>query len=375
MDKRPADPARILFLFSDTGGGHRSAAEAIIEAIQLEYPGAVACEMVDFFKDYTPPPINLAPRIYPPLVRLRAMWIATYRFSDGRRRARLIFASLWPYVRSGLHRLIDEHPSDLIVSVHQVPNIPVSSLAAARSIPFVTVVTDLVSTHAAWYAPRATHVIVPTEAAFQRGLKNRLQPGQMSVVGMPVAERFAHPPGDRSEIRARLGWPADLPLILLVGGGEGVGPLEAMARTLDAARLPAAQVVVTGRNRALRERLERIPWQIPTFIYGFVTEMPQFMQAADILVTKAGPGSISEGFIAGLPIVLYSKIPGTEDGNVAYVTGAGAGVWAPEAGQMLAAVSRWLARPDERAETARRSLALAHPEASRRIARILMSKI
>ena len=58
---------RILFLFSDTGGGHRSAAEAIIEAIHLEFPDQVVCEMVDILKEYGPPPINLAPRIYPPL--------------------------------------------------------------------------------------------------------------------------------------------------------------------------------------------------------------------------------------------------------------------------------------------------------------------
>ena len=65
-------------------------------------------------------------------------------------------------------------------------------------------------------------------------------------------------------------------------------------------------------------------------IYGFVNEMPAFMHAADILVTKAGPGTISEAFIAGLPMVLYSKMPGQEDGNVTFVVDTGAGVWAPE---------------------------------------------
>ena len=41
----------IVFLFSDTGGGHRSAAEAIIEAVQLMYGKGVTTEMVDFFME------------------------------------------------------------------------------------------------------------------------------------------------------------------------------------------------------------------------------------------------------------------------------------------------------------------------------------
>ena len=61
---------RILFLFSDTGGGHRSAAEAIIEAIQLEFPDQIDLQMVDLFKEYAPPPLDLAPDIYPPLSRM-----------------------------------------------------------------------------------------------------------------------------------------------------------------------------------------------------------------------------------------------------------------------------------------------------------------
>ena len=50
QNKKP----HILFLFSDTGGGHRSAAEAIIEAIHLEYGAVFTTEMLDFFKSHAP---------------------------------------------------------------------------------------------------------------------------------------------------------------------------------------------------------------------------------------------------------------------------------------------------------------------------------
>jgi len=108
-----------------------------------------------------------------------------------------------------------------------------------------------------------------------------------------------------------------------------MGPLERNAEAIAESGLPAALVVVAGRNLKLKQRLEARSWPIPTFIYGFVRNMPDLMSAADILVTKAGPGTITEALNAGLPIILYSRLPGQEEGNVTYVTAEGAGIWAP----------------------------------------------
>jgi 1,2-diacylglycerol 3-beta-galactosyltransferase len=366
---------RILFLFSDTGGGHRSAAEAIIEALYLQYRGKITCDMIDIFKEYAPPPLNLAPRIYPPLSRMPTLWGMGYRLSDGPRRTRAFYNVLWPYVRRNLRHLLEEHPCDLVVSVHPLINVPVARLVSGHGVPYITVVTDMVTTHAAWYATRATHVIVPTEEAFSRGIKAGMKPEQLTVVGMPVANRFCQPQDKREVIRARLGWPADRPVVLMVGGGEGMGPLGEMAAAIDQARLPVALAIITGRNQALRSHLERRKWGLPVHIYGFVSEMPAFMSAADILVTKAGPGTISEAFIAGLPIVLYSKMPGQEDGNVTFVVETGAGVWAPEPEETVAALRLWLEQPAEREKAVKICQMLARPGASREIARILAGQI
>ena len=375
MSEHLPNKRRILFLFSDTGGGHRSAAEAIIEAIELEFPGEIECEMVDILKKYGPPPIDLAPRIYPPLSRMPTLWGWGYKISDGRRRVRAFYNAIWPYIRRNLNRLVNEHPCDLLVSVHQLVNTPMARVAQARQVPFVTVVTDLVTTHAAWYAVRASHIIVPTHAAFLRGLKNGLLPEQMSEVGLPVADRFCrHDSSDRQVSRARLGWSLDLPVVLMVGGGEGMGPLEEMAVAIDKARLPVALAIIAGRNKGLFTRLEERRWHLPVHIYGFVREMPQFMNAADILVTKAGPGTISEAFIAGLPLVLYSRLPGQEDGNVTYVAESGAGVWAPEPEKVVATLRKWLQDPALREQAARASRAQARPQAARQIARILVAQ-
>jgi 1,2-diacylglycerol 3-beta-galactosyltransferase len=99
------------------------------------------------------------------------------------------------------------------------------------------------------------------------------------------------------------------------------------------------------------------------------------MRAATLLVTKAGPGTITEAMNAGLPMVLYSYVPGQEEGNAAYVVETGAGVWAPGPEATAAAVRRWLARPDEVARASRAAQSAARPQAAREVARLLATLI
>lgn len=372
---RPPTPPRILFLFSDTGGGHRSAAEAIIEGLQLEAGDLVSTVMVDIFKDYAPRPLNYMPELYPKMVRTPRVWELGYRLSNGQYRARLLTASTWPYVRRAVRKLIAQNPSDLIVSVHPLATASISRGLKQPHPPLITVITDLVSTHALWYHRRSELTIAPTDAARQRALIFGLEPERVKVLGLPVADRFCQPSGDRTELRIRLGWPENRPVIMLVGGGEGMGPLEETAKTIAESCPTAALIVIAGRNQSLKARLESQIWPIPTLIYGFVHEMPDFMRAADVLVTKAGPGTISEAMIAGLPMILYSRVPGQEDGNVTYVVSEGAGVWAPRPEQIASALNTWIMHPETRAEAVAACHRLARPHAARQIARILADRV
>jgi 1,2-diacylglycerol 3-beta-galactosyltransferase len=374
MDPHHSERPKVLFLFSDTGGGHRSAAEAIIESLELVYPGQIQTEMVDIFRA-APPPFELAIPTYPAMAKMPALWASTYKWSNGLRRVRFIHNTLWPYVRRAAHRIVDEHPADLIVSVHPVPNMAITRAMMKAHIPYIIVVTDMVSTHAMWYDKRADLVVVPTEEARLRGLKLGLASSQMEIVGLPVADRFCHSLGTRFELRQQLGWPQDRPMILMVSGGEGMGPLGRTAEAIDDANLPAGLAIIAGRNVKLRAKLEKRAWNMPTKIYGFVREMPVFMQAADILVTKAGPGTISEAFIAGLPLVLYSRMPGQEEGNVTYVIEQGAGVWAPEPDQVVNTLNSWLNNPALLAQVANNARRLGRPNSSRHIARLIAQRV
>jgi 1,2-diacylglycerol 3-beta-galactosyltransferase len=367
-----ADQATILLLFSDTGGGHRSAAEAVAEAFQLEFPGRYRIDLVDGLRDYAPAPINRFTAWYPYMVRFPRAWGAGFRLSDGPRQARVMTSAAWPYVRRSARRILRERPAQAVVSVHPLLTTPViQALGRQPAAPFVTVVTDLVSTHALWYDRRARLCLVPTAEAGRRALRCGMRPDRVRVIGLPVSERFARPGLAALEARRELGWPLDRPMVLLVGGGEGMGPLAETARAIGQRAGGYGLALIAGRNERLRAEMAALDWPIPTFVYGFERRIPEMMRAASLLVTKAGPGTISEALIAGLPMVLYSRLPGQEEGNVRYVVEQEVGVWAPGAAKTAAAVHHWLERPEALEQAARRCREVARPDAARAAVRTI----
>jgi 1,2-diacylglycerol 3-beta-galactosyltransferase len=270
---------------------------------------------------------------------------------------------------------VQHHPADLIVTVHPWANsFALRALGKDRP-PFINVVTDMVTTHALWYDNRADLILVPTETARRRAIKYHISPEKVRAVGLPVADRYCQPVGSKEILRKKLGWPLDKPIVLLVGGGEGMGPLARTAQAIDASGLDVALVIVCGRNRRLKATLEECRWENAVRIYGFTRDMPDFMRAADFIVTKAGPGTVAEALNAQLPIILYSKLPGQEDGNVTFVEEEGAGVWAPHPTDVVRTLTRWISRPSERQKVIDNCRRAGKPEAARTIARLIGEKL
>jgi 1,2-diacylglycerol 3-beta-galactosyltransferase len=366
LSKKP----KIVFLFSDTGGGHRSAAEAIIEALEKRFPDRFDTEMVDFFKDYGPPPLNMAGPTYPAMSNMKLVWYVGYKILDDKKRMDALYDTLKPYTKPYVKKLFAEHPSDLFVSVHSIVNQPILSSQYLK-VPMVIVVVDLVYPPAFWYQDKTDLIITPTEPAYQRGLLLGVPPEKMTLVGLPISSRFIEMKTDPAIIRKKYGWALNRPLVLMIGGGEGMGKIKPSALAINKANLPVSLVIVTGKNQKLMKQLKDQTWNIPVHIYGFSKELPEFMQAADIVLTKAGPTTLCEAFQMGKPIIIFSYVPGQEKGNVIYTVDKGAGVYASTADRVVGALRYWLENPDKMAEVARASKELSRPEAAGRIADIL----
>ncbi len=359
---------RILILMSDTGGGHRAAAEAIRDALYSRYgKKTFGVSLIDVFKEYSPFPFRYFPELYPMLVNnSKRAWELGFKYTNDRQIAKVMIDSLYMGLQGAFKRVFHEYQPHLVVCVHSLMVRPAMRVLRQQQQrpPFITVVTDLVSTHVIWYDRSVERCLVPTPTAYERAIKAGLDEEKVRLTGLPVHPDFERRLPEKSEARKQLGWDPRLPTVLAVGGGEGMGPLYQIAREIDSQKLKCQLAIIAGRNADLKANLEACEWNQPTYIYPFVHNMPVLMAASDILVTKAGPATISEACIAGLPMVISDFIPGQEDGNVLLVVENGAGVYAPGPKFVAACVAGWLAEGKEglarRSEAAR---SLGHPEA------------
>jgi 1,2-diacylglycerol 3-beta-galactosyltransferase len=364
--------AKIVILMSDTGGGHRASAQALQAGFVDRYGDRFQVEIVELWRDYTPWPINQLPKSYGPIVN-RGVWFWKFLW-DASQQPRVVNPVLnlmGIFVRRSITRAFEEHQPDLVISVHPLmQQLAFTSLRDWREdVPFVTVITDLGTINPLWLFRKADRCFVPTEEAYQQGLRAGLRPTQLVLSGLPIRPTFAHPPLPEAELRRKLGLAEDRLTALVVSGGEGMGPVaitaHMLAEKLAADGRHAQLVVICGRNEQLRQDLANRAWPIPVHIHGFVENMPEWMVASDCIVTKAGPGTIAEALITGLPILLKGFIPGQEEGNVPYVVDHGVGAYSPNPTEIAAIVSHWFGpEQDTLADMAQKAKALGHPQAT-----------
>ena len=365
----------ILILFSDTGGGHRAAARALEQAILQLEPTARVSKLDPLLDVETSPRLvrRLAGLYSPIIQRSPALWGALYHGLNNRPAFAAVRGVFGGRIRRILTEALREGDPDLVLSVHPLLN-HVSWQAirrAGRPRGLVTVITDLVEFHLGWMFRHSDLTVVPTDRAREECLAAGLPEARVKLLGLPVDLRFRPPaPGEKAALRRRFGIDQKRFTILVSGGGEGSGKLLTQVRSL--ARRESGEwqlIVICGRNEKLRRRLARVDFQPPALVLGFVDNMPDLMRAADLVVSKAGPGAIGEALATEVPILLTSYLPGQETPNVTFVTESGLGLYTPKPEQLLSAV-RELAQPNSARYNAmaERAAEISRPYASLDIA-------
>ena len=369
---------RALFLISDTGGGHRSASNAITAALdEIREPSAFEHRIDDVAAHCSFPLTQLGWGYSTALRYAPPVYGALYYATNGRRRYKALVRFCEPLYRERLRDLFVSYKPDVIVSVHPLLNhaaLRARADAKMQHIPIITVITDLGKVHESWLTPEADAVVVPAREVYERAISRGVQPSRLRMLGQPIHPKFDDVVGSKEELREQLGLPKDGFITLLMAGGEGGGKLMPTTMALAKAKLPMHLVVVCGRNETLRAKLDDLVPSLPTpmTIMGFTDKVPELMRAADLLVTKAGPGTLAEANAAQLPVVVYDYVPGQERGNVEFVRQNGIGeVAINSTAEVVRAVER-LVKNEARLAAMRRNQELVAPKrSSRRIAALI----
>ncbi|PHT73763.1 putative monogalactosyldiacylglycerol synthase 2, chloroplastic [Capsicum annuum] len=365
----------VLILMSDTGGGHRASAEAIRDAFHLEFGDEYNIFVKDVWKEYTGWPLNSMEQQYKFMVKHVQLWRFAFHGTSPRWIHSAYLAAIAVFYAKEVEAGLMEYKPDIIISVHPLmQHIPLWVLkwqGLHKKVIFVTVITDLSTCHRTWFHPGVNRLYCPSEEVAKRALFDGLEESQTRVFGLPIRPSFCRAIFTKDDLRVELEMDPTLPAVLLMGGGEGMGPVKKTAKALGEALFdkemekPIGQmVVICGRNEELVSTLQSLEWNIPVKIKGFQKQMEQWMGACDCIITKAGPGTIAEALIRGLPIILNDYIPGQEKGNVPYVVDNGAGVFTRSPKETARIVAEWFStRADARKTISQNALKLAQPDA------------
>lgn len=433
---------------SATGGGHLASAIALEDALDHLYPGRFVCEIVDIYTDYGPFwPYNDMVRMYKFMADHPWTWELFFRFGETEFGLKLnewmqsvlcyepfsrcmkrtigVASSSSSYSTPSYSMpsfagddeeqqllLLQHQRADMVVSVHplcqDLPLKILSDLDASEQnkTPFVTVVTDLGGAHKTWFHPAVDKCFVPSDALNKKAQSRGLDASSQIVqYGLPIRKGFWPNSNDNSnsngdhqdssssssddgkkQVREALGID-DIPTVLVVGGGDGMGGIVDIASSLGKTLgtrdekkknsdddAPGYQmVVVCGNNREARERLGRMRWPagVRVNVQGYVRNMDEWMRASDCLVTKAGPGTIAEASICGLPCMLFAYLPGQEEGNIPFVEDSGFGKYSSDPDEIADTVSSWLGSPETLSGMQAAAVEASRPRATIDIARDL----
>lgn len=346
---------RVLILSCNTGEGHNSAAKAIAEVLEnrgiyYKIEDALLCfskEISDLVCKSYVMLCKRAPRIFGAGYRL----VENHAPEPGDRSA--MYALLSKGGRK-LYNLVVEGDYDAVISVHVFAALMLTKVIENSN---MDIRSYFVPTDYTCYPGVAEcnvdKVFVPHEELIPEFIQCGVHDDKLITSGIPVKQAFFRHE-DKLKAREQLGLPKDKTIVLLACGSMGCGPIKHLAENLlDDCPRNTMSVAICGRNRRLYDKLSEVAKDDGNIkVIGFTGDMPLYMDAADVIVTKPGGLSSTEAATKGLPMIFVNAIPGCETHNLDFYTNGCFGETAETVDGLVQLVKKYAENEDMRTEAA-----------------------
>jgi UDP-N-acetylglucosamine:LPS N-acetylglucosamine transferase len=371
-----AKAPKILIISSDTGGGHRSAAAAIVAGVQKFVEGdSYAIRVVRAVEESHHVSAKLV-SIYNWVLRNKQHWMKYVYWCVNRFRPEargFLYRRSLEYVRE----LFERWCPHVVVSVHPLTQHAfarvLKELGLAGRIPLVTVVTDpCYGFWKGWACDDVTLYLVASEEAKQQLVDYGVSPRRIKVSGMPVHPKFELP-DERSAQAARraLGLDPEKFTVFVNAGWAGGGNIPQIFRELVRGELDVQAIFLAGRNEELRAEAESVAAhaKFPVKVIGYSEQVEQLMQAANVMVSKLGGLTTFEALSCRVPIIADATTPPMpqESGAAHMLARRGAGVLLRSASDIVPVVRRMVEDSRYYSSLRAATAGLAFPDATRRI--------
>src|SRR6266513_1921639 len=367
---------KILILSSDTGGGHRSAAAAIVAGVQKFFEGqSYAVRVVRAVEESHSITAKMV-GLYNWVLRNKQHWMKYVYWAMNRFR---------PETREFFHKrcigyvteLFERWCPHVVVSVHPLTQHifgrVLKELNLSDRIPLVSVVTDpSYGFWKGWACDAVTLYLVAREEARQQLIDYGVAPERIKISGMPVHPKFAYPGEEAAQAARRaLGLDAEKFTVFLNAGWEGGGNVPEIFRELVRGELDVQAIFLAGKNEALKNEAETMAAgaRFPVKVIGYSDEVEKLMRAANVMISKLGGLSTFEALNCHVPIIadVITKPMPQEAGTVNLIAKSGAAVMLQRASDIVPVVHRMIEDSKHYAALRAATITIAIPNATRRI--------
>ena len=375
---------KILIISSDTGGGHRSAAAAIVAGVQKFFEGqSYAVRVVRAVEDSHGVTEKLV-RFYNWLLRNKQHWMKYLYWVVNKFR---------PETREFFHKrcigfvveLFERWCPHVVVSVHPLTQHifarVLKELNLADRIPLVSVVTDpYYGFWKGWACDDVTLYLVASEGAKQQLIDYGISSDRIKISGMPVHPKFAYPDEAAAQAARRaLDLDPEKFTVFVNAGWEGGGNIPQIFRELVQGKLDVQAIFLAGKNEQLRAEAESLASgaAFPIKVIGYSEQVEQLMGAANVMISKLGGSTTFEALACRLPIIVdaITRPMPQEEGAAKFITNRGAGVLLQRASDIVPVVRRMIDDTAHYSAMRAATVGLAIPNATRQIVEEIVALI
>jgi len=368
---------KALLLYISEISGHRCASLAIEKALHTLEPGMETININSF--NYTNPILEkVINRTYMSVVRRKPeIWDYLYDNPEVLKKVQALRTMIHKFNTGKLKTLLDESRPDAILCTQAFPCGMVADYKRSfgLDVPLVGVLTDY-APHSYWIYDNVDRYIVPSEETGRKLIENGVDARKIEAFGIPIDSKFAGPIR-REDACRRLGLDAGLPVILVMGGSQGLGPIKELVKLLDRSPLNFQMIAAAGSNsrlyRVLMRRSRRL--RKKAVILPNASNVDELMAASSIIITKPGGITTAEALAKRLPMLIVNPLPGQEAMNTKYLLKEGVAVKAENPEDAVVILEELMYNRYKLERMAEKAGALARPDSSENIARLTLSLI
>lgn len=315
-------PKRIILMYISEISGHHSATIAIEKALKILEPHTEILNINAF--NYTNPiSEKIVNRIYMSVIKSTPqIWEYLYDNPKVVKKLENLKKSVHRFNSPKLKNLFDKFRPDAVVCTQAFPCGMVADFKETYNsgLPLIAVLTDYIP-HAYWIYDQVDYYITPSEEVTQRLIKKGAPAQKIKMLGIPFEPKFnEHIP--RLKIIQKLKLQNNLPTILIMGGGQGLGPIKTIVKTLEKVKSDFQEIIVAGSNKKLYKSLKRKikRYKKKILLFGYADNINELMEVSDIIITKPGGITSAEALAKKLLMIIVKPIPGQEANNARYLT-------------------------------------------------------